>query len=140
MERPCLERFPKRAVNDPEFSDNGYDNYTLTLNYALGESTVTSVTGFSSYEFEELLDGDIGIATVFGIPSSEDYEQFSQELRLTSAGRNLRLYCRPFYQTSGWILLRPGADATFRSERRHSPCLRVRPVIFRPRLARSPGI
>ena len=98
---PVLNDFQKRAVNDPEFSDNEYDNYTLTLNYALGESTLTSVTGFSSYEFEELLDGDIGIATVFGIPSSEDYEQFSQELRLTSAGGETFDYIVGlFYQTS----------------------------------------
>ena len=98
---PILNDFQKRAVNDPEFSDNEYDNYTLTLNYALGESTLTSVTGFSSYEFEEFLDGDIGIATVFGIPSTEDYEQFSQELRLTSAGGETFDYILGlFYQSS----------------------------------------
>jgi iron complex outermembrane receptor protein len=98
---PIVNDFQKRAVDGSEFSNNKYDNYTLSLNYQLGESTLTAISGWSSYEFQEEWDGDVGIAPILQVPSSEDFEQFSQELRLVSpGGETIDYIAGVFYQTS----------------------------------------
>jgi len=57
----------------------------LTINYALPNNlTLTSVTGYSSYQLAETCDCDFTGATVFNAGVNEDYNQFSQELRVTS--------------------------------------------------------
>ncbi len=57
----------------------------LTLNYTFGNDlTLTSVTGYSTYELDELCDCDFVGATVFNAGIVEDYDQISQELRLAS--------------------------------------------------------
>ena len=58
---------------------------SLTLNYDLGNGlSLTSITGFSTYELDEACDCDFVGATVFNAGLTEDYDQFSQELRLAS--------------------------------------------------------
>lgn len=57
----------------------------LTFDYALaGGTTLTSVTGFSNYELDELCDCDFTGATIFNAGIQEDYKQYSQEIRFTS--------------------------------------------------------
>jgi outer membrane receptor protein involved in Fe transport len=66
----------------------------LTINYAFGNgNTLTSVTGFSKYELREVCDCDFVGATVFDAAVNEDYDQFSEELRLAS----------PVNQPVSWI-------------------------------------
>jgi outer membrane receptor protein involved in Fe transport len=58
----------------------------LTGNYRFGGGvTLTSVTGISNYDLNEACDCDFTGATVFDAGITEDYTQFSQELRLASA-------------------------------------------------------
>lgn len=71
--------------------DNGYEssnhvsNAVLTLNYALGENTLTSVTGYLDYGVRELIDVDFSPVNLLdGTNQQEDYKQWSQELRITS--------------------------------------------------------
>jgi outer membrane receptor protein involved in Fe transport len=90
----------KRTSNG-DFSDNDTGNVTLTIDYAMGEHTLTSVTGYVSYEFDEHCDCDFSSASVLSVPLDEDYDQFSQELRLTSpGGETLDYIVGLFYQTS----------------------------------------
>jgi len=68
-------------------SDNETEEYVLTARYrGWGDLTLTSITGFSAYEFTELCDCDFTGGNAFSALFSEDYEQFSQELRLNSPG------------------------------------------------------
>ncbi|MCB1663372.1 MAG: TonB-dependent receptor [Pseudomonadales bacterium] len=84
-----------------ESSDNELENLTLTINYNLGKNTLTSVTGFVSYEFLELCDCDYVAAPVFSVVLDEEYDQFSQEFRLTSpGGENIDWVAGVFFQTS----------------------------------------
>lgn len=84
-----------------EFSDNELENATLTINYNLGRNTLTSVTGLVRYEFLELCDCDYVAAPVFGVVLDEEYDQFSQEIRLTSpGGEDIDWVVGAFYQTS----------------------------------------
>ena len=56
----------------------------LQVDWQVGENTVTSVTGYSQYEFDELCDCDFTGANVFNVAMAEDFDQTSQEIRLTS--------------------------------------------------------
>ena len=73
----------KRQSNG-DYSYNDTDNITLTIERELGEHTFTSVTGYNAYTYEELCDCDFTGAPGFNILSNEDYQQFSQELRIAS--------------------------------------------------------
>jgi iron complex outermembrane recepter protein len=91
----------ERSADAQEFSDNEIYNYTLTANYQLGDSTLTSVTGWTGYEFDEHCNCDYISADVFEISAFEDYDQFSQEVRLVSpGGETIDWIVGAFYQTS----------------------------------------
>ncbi|MDF1693389.1 MAG: TonB-dependent receptor [Zhongshania sp.] len=74
----------KRSSNG-DYSNNRTKNLTLNVDYALGESTLTFITGLLHYEFAELCDCDFTGAPVFSVPFEEDYDQYSQEIRWVSA-------------------------------------------------------
>ncbi|MBL4941669.1 MAG: TonB-dependent receptor [Colwellia sp.] len=84
--------FERQADND-EFSQNELDNITLTANYMFGDYTLTSITSLVSYEFTEECDCDYVAAPVFNVDINENYDQFSQELRIVS----------PLSDTFDWI-------------------------------------
>jgi outer membrane receptor protein involved in Fe transport len=70
-----------------DFSNNESDNVTLTLNYDFANDVqLTAISGYLEYEFSEVCDCDFSSAVVLDAPLFEDYDQFSQELRLTSPG------------------------------------------------------
>ena len=86
--------------------DNGYDsrnhvsNAVLTLNYPLGENTLTSVSGYLDYGVKELIDVDFSpVSLLDGTNQQEDYKQWSQELRLTSpSGGKFNYITGAYYQ------------------------------------------
>lgn len=90
----------KNALND-DFHEDELENYVLTVNYQLGENTLTSITGYSAYEYSELVDGDLSTVELFDIYSDEEFDQFSQELRLiSSADRAVEYIAGLYFQTS----------------------------------------
>jgi outer membrane receptor protein involved in Fe transport len=76
-----------------DFSENTTDNITLTLNFAMGDYTITSITSHIGYKYDELCDCDFTSADLFFVNSKEDFEQFSQEIRIVS----------PIDETIEWI-------------------------------------
>jgi iron complex outermembrane recepter protein len=80
------------TVQDYARSSNGDSSGTdlvegvLTIDYAIGDLTLTSVTGHSSYDYDELCDCDFTGANVLLVRQREDFDQLSQEIRLTSPG------------------------------------------------------
>ncbi len=76
----------KRQVDADEFSDSEVNNYTLTADYQMGANTLTLISAWVDYEFHELCDCDFTSADVFTVGLNEEYEQFSQEIRLASPG------------------------------------------------------
>jgi len=91
----------QRQADDEESSRNSLDNATLTANFNLGDYTLTSVSGFVSYDFVETCDCDYTAAPIFSVFIDEGYQQFSQEIRLVSPVEgNFDWLAGLFYQTS----------------------------------------
>lgn len=74
--------FPDKA----EISDNEMQVTTLTLETQMGENTFTATAGFAHYEYIDVCDCDFGPMPLIQVDASEDYDQESLELRLTSPG------------------------------------------------------
>ena len=83
---PDLERstggFP--GFVDKDFDNTDTVNMAATANFEIGDHTLTSITGYSSYSYEKRLDSDFGPATLFASLFAEDFSQLSQEVRLAS--------------------------------------------------------
>jgi outer membrane receptor protein involved in Fe transport len=68
-----------------EGKETNFDTYALTVDWDLGGHTITSLTGFAKYDYRDLQDGDRSRLESTLPEFAEDYEQWTQELRLTSA-------------------------------------------------------
>lgn len=76
----------KRTANGDELT-NDTEEYVLTANYHYpGGVTLTSTTGYSAYDSEESCDCDFTGGKVFDVDFEENFDQFSQEVRLMSPG------------------------------------------------------
>ena len=89
-----------RQSNEDEFSDNKVNNYTLTTTYDLNnDHTITGVTGYLSFDYSELCDCDFLPAEILELELNEDYEQISQEIRITSPqDQEIEWLAGAFYQ------------------------------------------
>ena len=75
----------KRDSNG-DSSDNSANNITLNIDLETGSvGSLTLVTGYVAYDYEELCDCDFTGASIFYAVTEEDYSQLSQEIRFTSA-------------------------------------------------------
>ena len=69
-----------------EFSDNNSEVGSITAEWNIGDNgiTVTSITGFAQYDFQDVCDCDFAALPLIEVDAREDYEQFSQEIRISS--------------------------------------------------------
>lgn len=70
--------------SDGYFKNVESDAVTLQVDWSLGESTLTSITGYSSYDASTFSDSSFSPLTLINQRSTENFDQFTQELRLTS--------------------------------------------------------
>lgn len=90
--------FRRQANGDIE--ETNFDNVTLNIEYALGDHTLTAISGWVEYDYYQQCDCDFNPAILIDTAGLEDYEQFSQEIRLTSPGGETFDYIvGAFYQT-----------------------------------------
>ncbi|MGI9222164.1 MAG: TonB-dependent receptor [Woeseiaceae bacterium] len=84
-----------------DFSNNELNNLVLTLDWAIGEHDLKSITAYSEFDYDEFCDCDFTGTDVFGAALQETYEQFSQEFRLSSpVGGGFDYILGLYYQTS----------------------------------------
>jgi outer membrane receptor protein involved in Fe transport len=84
-----------------DFSYNESENFALTLDWALGDYELKSITAMSTFDYDEFCDCDFTGADVFGAALQESYDQFSQEFRLSSPiGERFDFIAGLYYQTS----------------------------------------
>ncbi|WP_321395354.1 TonB-dependent receptor [Emcibacter sp.] len=90
----------QRSANG-DWSNNDATEAVMTLNYAMGDHMLESITGYSKFKYDEVCDCDFTGANVFSLPIQEEYEQFSQEIRLTSpGGETIDYILGAYFQTS----------------------------------------
>ncbi|MCZ6830856.1 MAG: TonB-dependent receptor [Gammaproteobacteria bacterium] len=70
----------------PDGDDAEVDNFALNIDYQVGDYTLTSVTGWSEYEVQSGADVDWLPLRYISRDDDQTYEQFSQEIRITSPG------------------------------------------------------
>lgn len=75
----------RNGVNTPETHTTEFDTVGVTLNWHWANHTLTSLTGYAQYDWHDKFDTDFTALELLGVDVTDDYEQFSQELRLTSA-------------------------------------------------------
>lgn len=84
-----------------DFSNNDTDEFVLQFDWLVGENTLTSVTGYSEYSFDELCDCDFTGGNVFNVAMGEEFDQTSQEIRVTSpTGGKVEYILGAYYETS----------------------------------------
>lgn len=110
------EYLPIYQAAQSDFSTGGYDRFTqpetsktrsklasVTANWDLDDYTLTSVSGWSEYTYRTDQDVDFGPLEVLNQTQVQDYEQFSQEFRITSPeGETLEYIAGVFYQRT-WL-------------------------------------
>jgi len=84
-----------------EYSDNNSESLTVTVDYDIGEYTLTSITGYSGYEYDDVQDVDFSTLEVLTQNQEQEFDQWSQEIRLTSPlGDKFDFITGLYYQTS----------------------------------------
>lgn len=86
---------------DTVYTNTTIDNVSLDMDFQLGEHTLTSVTGYSAYDFRGISDLDQSPANLIGADQKDNYTQWSQELRITSPLGNTFDYIGGIYLQSG---------------------------------------
>jgi iron complex outermembrane recepter protein len=69
------------STNAPNYAETTSDFASLTMNWALGDWELTSITGYMDREEEQRLEYDASHNEFLYVLSENSYEQFSQEFR-----------------------------------------------------------
>jgi outer membrane receptor protein involved in Fe transport len=84
---------------DSAFLKTEYEESLLQLDYNAEAFALTSITGYSSYGHRRSQDVDITPQSLISVYQNEQYEQFSQELRLSGkAGARLNWLAGAYFQ------------------------------------------
>lgn len=95
-----LTRAERDAMDNGESSDTTLDEVALKLEFVDGDYRYVSITGFSTYDYDEFTDVDFVATPLISVEATEEYTQWSQELRLEKTGGNLEYTTGVYWQTS----------------------------------------
>lgn len=94
-------KLDRRRGGNSDYHNNESDVLVIEADYALGEFTLSSITGWLDYSFFQDCDCDFTSALIFQAYGDEEFEQFSQEFRLTSpGGEQFDYIVGAFYQSN----------------------------------------
>jgi iron complex outermembrane receptor protein len=74
------------SLFDRDKMENDANAFVLTLNYDWGDYVLTSISGYTDYDLTDETDNDVTPLDILAMETEENYEQYSQEFRLTSPG------------------------------------------------------
>jgi outer membrane receptor protein involved in Fe transport len=78
------QRKRERTEQQEQSADVKSQNVSITADYTLGNATLTSITGYSAYKSDDQRDVDFSPTNFLYEPITQDFDQWSQELRLVS--------------------------------------------------------
>ncbi len=85
---------------NPDSNDEEFNTYALNVDYDLDGLTITSVTGWTDYEYIDGVDVDWLPLQFIHRDDDQEFDQFSQELRFTSPGGEFFDYVAGAYYES----------------------------------------
>jgi iron complex outermembrane receptor protein len=85
------------AANDRNHNDSEYDTWILTMNWDLGPFLLTSITGNRDMDEQYRFEFDGGPQEFLYFDYLNEWEQFSQELRLAYSGDGLEVVGGLYY-------------------------------------------
>jgi len=89
----------RRQTDLEEVSENTINNFTFKADYSMGDNTLTWVSGWLDFDYDELCECDFVAAEILNVNLQEDYKQFSQEIRIASPiGETFEWLAGAFYQ------------------------------------------
>jgi iron complex outermembrane recepter protein len=90
-----------RSTNLNETSSNDSDSITVNVDWQLGDYTLTSISGYSGYEYSDVQDVDFTPVELLSQFQDQEFSQLSQEIRLTSPlGDTFDFIAGAYWQTS----------------------------------------
>lgn len=90
-----------RSTNLNETSSNDSDSITVNVDWQLGDYTLTSISGYSGYEYSDVQDVDFTPVELLSQFQDQEFSQLSQEIRLTSPlGDRFDFIAGAYWQTS----------------------------------------
>jgi iron complex outermembrane recepter protein len=93
------KKYQKSFPDRPVYDDTDSDNYQITIDYQLKEFKLRSITSYNEYEFTNIADVDFSPLAFIDRGRTEEHQQFSQELLLTSpAGTTWEYLAGVYYQ------------------------------------------
>lgn len=103
------------AVFGVEGDDTNAANYTGTINWDLGNFTLTSVTSHIEYDYEAARDADYSSLNFLVLKENQDYKAFGQELRITSPSSDTFEYIVGGFYSSEDLINNKGVDVNLNS-------------------------
>lgn len=85
---------------NPDSNDEEFNTYALNIDYDLGGLTLTSVTGYTDYQYIDGVDVDWLPLQFIHRDDDQEFEQISQEFRITSPGGEFFDYVAGAYYES----------------------------------------
>lgn len=95
------------SFDDTSTNETDATNAVFTLSWALGDTTLTAITGYRDYALRGRQDSDSTRFTLFNNSGAIDSEQFSQEVRLSGNAED------PFVWTVGAYHYSEDTDVVF---------------------------
>jgi outer membrane receptor protein involved in Fe transport len=98
---PVVSDRDKGASDIASSGDTRSDLVVLTVNSDVTFATFTSISAYSAYDQKQTQNSDFAAVAALNRNQTEDYEQFSQELRFVSpAGQTIDWIAGTYYQDS----------------------------------------
>ena len=120
-----------------ELSENNVNQGSIAFEWDLNGHTLTAISGYAEYDYIDVCDCDFAAVPLIQVDASEDYSQFSQEIRLASpGGEKIDYIIGAYYQQSD---LEYRATDSFGTTIAHES-LGVPTPLLVPNLARSYGL
>lgn len=94
-----LDSFKQSADRDRAKTDN--ENFVLNIETEVNGFTLTSITGYSAYEASDAQDVDFSPIDLLYRVNEQEFDQFSQEFRITSPlGESIEYIAGVYFQTT----------------------------------------
>jgi outer membrane receptor protein involved in Fe transport len=111
---PVIDDHDRGAGDILDTDDTDLDVALLTVNWDAEVGTLTSITGYATYDTSRYTNSDIAVTPSINRLQEEEYDQFSQELRLVSpGGETLDWIVGAYYQQSELDISKTNTDLDF---------------------------